>query len=98
MGSGSAAACRRDSGLGAAGLGMAQALLEEVPINSTTEPPELTQDGETDAWGSQNLVSTRTWEKGALTPQETDPDLPVSVQESSVEAWVGEGLLQRCGH
>ena len=25
----------------------------------------------------QNLVSTRTQKKGALTPQETDPDLPV---------------------
>ena len=27
----------------------------------------------------QNLVHTRTQEKGAVTPQETDPDLPVSV-------------------
>ena len=37
----------------------------------------------------QNLVHTRTQEKGALTQQETDPDLPVSVQESPAEAWVG---------
>ena len=29
----------------------------------------------------QNLVHTRTQEKGAVTPQETDPDLPMSVQE-----------------
>ena len=29
----------------------------------------------------QNPVHTRTQEKGAVTPQETDPDLPVSVQE-----------------
>ena len=35
----------------------------------------------------QNLVHTRTQEKGAETPQETDPDLPVSVQESAVKAW-----------
>ena len=42
----------------------------------------------------QNLVCTRTQEKGAVTPQETDSDLPVSVQESLVEAWVGGGLLQ----
>ena len=42
----------------------------------------------------QNLTCTRTQEKGAVTPQETDPDLPVSVQESLVEAWVGDGLLQ----
>ncbi len=29
-----------------------------------------------------------------MTPQETDPDLPVSVQESLAEAWVSSGLLQ----
>ena len=38
----------------------------------------------------QNLVHTRTQEKGAVTPQETDPDLSVSVQESPVE--VSSGL------
>ena len=27
-----------------------------------------------------------------MTPQETDPDLPMSVQESPAEAWVGAGL------
>ena len=37
-------------------------------------------------------------EKGAVTPKETDPDLPVSVQESPAEAWVGGGLLQSGGH
>ena len=46
----------------------------------------------------QNLVHTRTQEKGAETPQETDPDLPVSVQESPAEARVGGGLLQGWGH
>ena len=46
----------------------------------------------------QNLVYTRTQEKGAVTTQETDPDLPVSVQESLVEAWVGGGLLQGQGN
>ena len=86
--------------LGAADLGVAQAFLEEVAINPTIEPPELAQD-----WGNktlgghkQNLVCTRTQEKGALTPQETDPDLPVSVQESLAEAWVGGVLLQGQGH
>ena len=29
-----------------------------------------------------------------MTPQETDPDLPVSGQESLADAWVGGGLLQ----
>ena len=46
----------------------------------------------------QNLMHTSTQEKGAVTPQETDPDMPVSVQESLAEAWVGGGLLQGRGH
>ena len=46
----------------------------------------------------QNLVCTRTQDKGAVTPQETDPDLPVSVQETPTEAWVGGGQLQCWGH
>ena len=37
---------------------------------------------------------TRTQEKGGVTPQETDTDLPVSVQESLAEPWVGGGLLR----
>ena len=41
----------------------------------------------------QNFVCARNQEKGAVTPQETDPDLPVSVQESLVEVWVGGALL-----
>ena len=31
-------------------------------------------------------------------PQETDLDLPVSVQESQAEVWVSGGLLQGQGH
>ena len=46
----------------------------------------------------QNLVHTSTQEKGAVTPQGTDPDLPMSVQESPAEAWVGSGLVQGQGH
>ena len=46
---------------------------------------------------AQQNLSTRTQEKG-VTPQETDPDLPVNVQESLAEAWVGGGLLQGWGH
>ena len=38
--------------------------------------------------GTKNLMCTRTQEKGAVTQQETEPDLPVSVQESPEEAWV----------
>ena len=33
-----------------------------------------------------------------MTLQETDPDLPVSVQETPAEAWVNSGLLQGQGH
>ena len=33
-----------------------------------------------------------------MTPQETHPDLPVSVQESPAEVWLGSGLLQGWGH
>ena len=36
----------------------------------------------------QNLVCTRTQEKRAVSPQDTDPDLPRNVQESPAEAWV----------
>ena len=39
--------------LGAADLGMALALLEEVSINPTIELPALTQDWETDSWRTQ---------------------------------------------
>ena len=72
--------------LGEADLGMAYALLEEVAINPTMELPEHTQD-----WGNrllgghkQKLVHTRTQEKEAVTPKDTDPDLPVGVQGSLV--------------
>ena len=36
--------------------------------------------------------------KGAVIPQETEPDLPVSVWGSPVEAWVSSGLLWGQGH
>ena len=32
-----------------------------------------------------------------MTPEETDSDLPVSVQEAPVQAWVSGGLLQGWG-
>ena len=44
------------------------------------------------------IVCTRTQEKGAVTPQETDPDLPVSVQPSPVGAEADAGLPQGWGH
>ena len=32
-----------------------------------------------------------------MTPQKNDPDMPMSVQESPAEVWVGGGLLQGQG-
>ena len=43
-------------------------------------------------------MCTWTQEKGAVTPQETEPDLPVSVQESPAKAWVSSGLPWGQGH
>ena len=54
---------------------------------------------ETDSWRAQTKpVCTRTQEKGAVSPQETELDLPVSVQESLVEAYIYSGLLWGQGH
>ena len=69
----SAVHCYRAGTLGAVDLGMASALLDEVAINTTTEPPELTHDCGNRLLQGTNLVCTRTQEKGAVTPQETDP-------------------------
>ena len=46
----------------------------------------------------QNLVCPRTQEKGAMTPKEKEPDLPVSVQETPAQARVNSGLLWGQGH
>ena len=48
--------------------------------------------------GRHNKTHTRTQEKGAVTPQETEPDLPVSVMESPVEVGVDSGLLRGQWH
>ena len=45
-----------------------------------------------------NLVCTRTQEKGVVTPQEIDPNFTVSVQESPAEVWLSSGLLQHWEH
>ena len=92
-------ACRRGRGSGRSRLGCGIRPLVGGHNSPTTELPELTQDWETDSWMAQtDLVHVRTQEKGAVTPEETDSDFPVIVQESLVEAWVGGGLLQGWGH
>ena len=40
----------------------------------------------------QNLMCTRSQEKGRVSPQKTEADLPVNVQESLVEVWVHSAL------
>ena len=42
----------------------------------------------------QNTACSRTKGKGAVTPQETEPDLLASVGVSSVEVWVGSDSQQ----
>ena len=44
------------------------------------------------------LVCTRTQERGAVTSQETGPDLPVGIWESPAGECVGGGLLQGWEH
>ena len=48
--------------------------------------------------GKAKLVSTRTQEKGEVTPQEPESDLSISVQESPAKVWVYSGLPQGQGH
>ena len=97
--SGSAVDCFRGRGCVCSRLEYGISLLEEGTINPTIALPELTQDGGNRLLeGTNRTLCTRTQEKGAVTPQETGPDLPRSAQESPAEAWVGGGLLQGCGH
>ena len=85
--------------LGAADLAVAYALLEEVAINPTIELPDLTQDrGNRLLEGTNKTLCMPGSRRKEQWPQEADPDLPVSVQESLAEAWVGRGLLQGRGH
>ena len=46
----------------------------------------------------ENLVHTRTQEKGAVFSQKTEPDLPVRARESLVDACVDSDLLRCQGH
>ena len=57
-----------------------------------------TEETETLGRHKQNRVLTKTQEKGAVTPQETEPDLAVSIWEFLEEAWVDSGLPWGQGH
>ena len=78
----------------------------------TEAPRELDFGGQWDLitelpqnWGNrlsgghkQNLVHTRIQGKGAVIPQETEPDLPSSVGGSLVKVWVSSGSPWGWGH
>ena len=59
---------------------------------------ELTQDWETDSGRAQTETCVHQ-DLGEMSsdPQDTDPDFPMSVQESLAEVWVDGGLLQGQG-
>ena len=85
--------------MGAADLGMTKTILEQVALPHLRAARTYTGlEKQTLGGHRQNLVCTTTQNKGALNPQETDPDLPMSVQKSPVEVWVSGGLLQGQGH
>ena len=63
--------------------------MENIAINPTIEPPGQILGGH-----KQNLVHTRTQEERAVTSQETEPDLFVSVWEFLAEVWIDSGLPQ----
>ena len=46
----------------------------------------------------QNRVCNKTQEKGAVIPEETEPNSPMSSWESPAEAWVDSGLPQGPGN
>ena len=72
-----------------------QGLLLFNSEDSRTLTQNLRRTGETDYWRAHTeRCAHQDLKKGAATPKETDQDLPMSVQESQVEAEVGGGLLQ----
>ena len=76
----------------------------ETPGNLTLKASgiwlqNLYRTGKTDSWRVQTKhCAHQAQEKGTVIPQETGPDLPVSVQEPPAEARVCSGLLQSQGH
>ena len=80
QGYGSAVACCRGRGSGCGKPGNDISPHRGDCHELSIEWPEFTKD-----WGNRLLEGTRTQEKEAVTPQETDPNLPRSVQESPAE-------------
>ena len=70
--------------LGAADLGWQEPSWRRSPLTHHRAARAYTGPGKQTLGGhsKQSLVGTRAQEKGALTPQETDPDFPGSAQGS----------------
>ena len=65
--------------------------VECIKLNMPTKGLRIPR--EKDSWSAHHhLVCTKTQEKGAVTPQETEPDLPVSVWQSLAEVRVNSGV------
>ena len=62
--------------------------LQSIGWQRVRSKTEATSHSKKEEVNKQNLVLTRTQEKGAVSPKETDPDLPVSVRESPAEVWL----------
>ena len=68
------------------------------PLTPPQSCQNLHRPGETDSWRAQTKpYAHQDPGKRAVTPQETEPDLPMSVQESPAKVWVSSGLLQGQG-
>ena len=67
--------------------------MEEVSTDPTIELPELTQDWEAYSWRAQTKLCVDEDPIERSSDPETDPALPVRIQESLAEVWVGSGLL-----
>ena len=66
--------------------------MEEVAINPTIEPPELTQD-----WGTRLLEGTNKTLCTPKDPTDIEPDLALSVWVSPEEVRASSGLPQGQG-
>ena len=67
--------------------------MEEVTINTTIESALIKDWGNRPLEGTNKNCVHQDPGKRSSDPTETDPYLPVSVQEAPLEVWVGNGLV-----
>ena len=90
-------ACHRGRGSGQQTWVRHKPSWRRSPLTPPQSRRNLHRTGKEILGGHNRTLCTRTQEKGAVTPQETDPDLPGSVQESPGEAWVSGGRCRAGG-